>query len=193
MKIITTSIYEQLAEVWLGKKRHIWVEGGTAASKTYSVLQLLILIAQNSKSKLLISIVSESLPHLRRGAVRDFFNILGESEDNNPKYNKSEHIYNFGNAKIEFFSADMPDKLRGARRDVLFLNEVNNISYDSFRELDSRTRLCTICDWNPVSEFFFHEKGLKNALGSYYIHATYKDALNVVPQEVIDNILAMGE
>jgi len=93
---------------------------------------------------------------------------------------------------MEFFSADDPSKQRGARRDILFLNEVNNIPYDAFRELDARTRLCTIADWNPTSEFFFHEHKLRDDDSSSYIHATYRDALEVVPKEVIDNILAMG-
>jgi phage terminase large subunit len=188
-----TGVFEKVKEAYEQNKRHIWIEGGTSASKTWSILQFLIYIARTAKSPLLISIVSESYPHLRRGAMRDFFRILNESQDNNPRFNKSDHIYNFGNGKVEFFSADQPDKLRGARRDILFINEVNNISYDSFRELDSRTRLCTICDWNPVGEFFFHTNRLKDRPDSYYIHATYRDALNVVPPEVIDNILATGE
>lgn len=190
--LTTTGVYEQLAEAWLGKKRHIWVEGGTAASKTYSILQMLILIAQNIKSPLLISIVSESVPHLKRGVLRDFENILGDTY-NPSRFNRTDMVYTFGEGVIEFFSADEPSKLRGGRRDVLFVNEANNIPYDAFRELDSRTRRCTIADWNPTSEFFYHQHYLPlDSTDAAYIHATYKDALNVVPKEVIENILAMG-
>ncbi len=192
MHLKTTVIYEKLAQAWVDKKRHIWLEGGTAASKTYSVLQLLILIAQHSKSSLLISIVSESLPHLKRGVLRDFFSILGESPSNNPRYNMSDHIYEFTNVKVEFFGADEPAKLRGGRRDLLFVNEINNISYDAYRELDSRTRLCTIGDWNPTCEFFIHEQGLITGEDTCFLHATYLDALNVIPPEVVKNILDMG-
>jgi len=192
MELITTSIYEKVTQAWSDKKRHIWLEGGTAASKTYSILQLLILIAQHTKSPLLISIVSESLPHLRRGVLRDFFAILGESSSNNPHYNMSDHIYEFPHSKIEFFSADEPSKLRGGRRDILFINEINNITYDSYRELDSRTRRCTIGDWNPTCEFFIHSNGLLDQDNTSYIHATYLDAINVIPPEVVTNILDMG-
>lgn len=192
MNLTTTRIFEELAYAWRNKKRHIWVEGGTAASKSYSILQLLIMIAQNAKSPLLVSIVSESMPHIKRGCLRDFINIMGPTLDSS-KFNKTDFIYTFpSKAKIEFFSADQPDKLRGARRDILFVNEVNNISYDAFRELDSRTRLCSIADWNPTSEFWYHEYNLGDDPDSYYIHATYRDALSVVPPEVIKNILSMG-
>ena len=187
----TTAIFDKLADAWLKGYRHIWLEGGTAASKTFSILQLLTTIAAKKQDPLLISIVSETVPHLKRGCIRDFLNILGDSY--NPlAFNKTDLIYNFGKAKIEFFSADDPAKQRGARRDVLFLNEANNISYEAFRELDSRTRLRMIADWNPVAEFWYHQNQLGNDPGSHYIHATYQDALNVIPPEVIKNILVMG-
>lgn len=192
MKMKTTVVFKQLAQAWRGGKRHIWMEGGTASSKTYSVLQLLILIAQNSKRPLLISCVAESIPHLKRGCIRDFKAILGDNFAS-ATFNKTDLFYDFGVSKIEFFSADDPSKQRGARRDILFVNEINNIPYDAYRELDARTRTCTIADWNPVSEFFVHENELMLDPDSAYIHSTYLDALNVIPTEVVTNIVAMGE
>ena len=171
----------------MGGKRRAVNEGGTASSKTYSILQLLILIARHAKNKVLISVVSESLPHLKRGCIRDFKNIMGELFDDN-RYNKTEQTYNFGNGIIEFFPADEPSKMRGGRRDILFINECNNVSYEAFRELDIRTRLFTFLDWNPVSEFWAHESGMISAPENIYIHSTYLDALEVLPAEVITNI-----
>ena len=188
-----TRVFGKINDAWLAGKRHIWVEGGTAAAKTYSIIQFLFLLSKYAKSPLMVSCVSESLPHLKKGVVRDYFRIIGESPDNNPRYNKTDLVYNFGKTKMEFFSADDSSKLRGARRDVLFINEINNITYDAYRELDARTRLCTISDWNPVSEFFFHQQRFGDDPDSAYIHATYRDAIEVVPQEVIKNILLMGE
>ena len=182
-----TPIYEQNQAAWLSGKRRVLNEGGTASSKTWSILQLLITIAQYSKSKLLISIVSESLPHLKRGAVRDFFRVLGESQDNNPRYNKTEQTYTFGNSVIEFFGADESDKVRGPRRDILFINEGNNVPWETARGLDIRTRLFTIVDWNPVSEFWAHEYWV-NDPSTAYVHSTYLDAVDVLPAEVIANI-----
>jgi len=182
----TTKVYERNIEAWLGGKRRVLNEGGTSSSKTFSILQLLILIAQHARRKLIISVVSESLPHLKRGCIRDFKNIL-EDEFDDEKYNKTEHIYDFGLGKIEFFPADEPSKMRGGRRDILFINEANNVPYDAFRELDIRTRLFTFLDWNPVSEFWAHQK-LFNKPENEYIHSTYLDALEVLPPEVIANI-----
>jgi len=182
-----THIFEQNNEAWLSGKRRVLNEGGTYSSKTWSILQLLILIAQHTKGKLLISIVSESLPHLKRGAIRDFFRVLGESPDNNPKYNKTEHTYTFGDGVIEFFGADEADKVRGPRRDILFINEGNNVPWETARGLDIRTAKFTFVDWNPVSEFWAHEYWI-GEIENAYIHSTYLDTIDVLPQEVIDNI-----
>ncbi len=188
MVLQTTSIYEQNAAAWLGGKRRVLNEGGTSSSKTYSILQLLILIAQNAKRQFLISVVSESIPHLKRGCIRDFFNILSEGQDSNPRWNKTDKIYTFGNGVMEFFPADDSAKLRGGRRDILFLNEANNVTWEAYRELDIRTRLFSFLDWNPVSEFWAHEKGLIKQPENAYIHSTYLDALRVLPAEVVTNI-----
>lgn len=189
MKIRTTRIYEENAAAWLGPARRCLNEGGTSSSKTYSILQVLILIAQHARSKFLISVVSESLPHLKRGCIRDFKNILGGDFDDT-RYNKTEQTYSFGNGVIEFFPADEPSKMRGGRRDILFINEANNVTWDAFRELDVRTRLFTFLDWNPVSEFWAHENGLLTDPENAYVHSTYLDAIGVLPQSVVDTIEA---
>ena len=188
MRITTTRIFEENAQAWLGNKRRVLNEGGTASSKTWSVLQLLLLIAQNTKSPLLISVVSESLPHLKRGAIRDFFRILGESQDNNPRYNKTEQTYRVSeNGIVEFFGADEADKVRGPRRDILFINEGNNVPWDTARGLDIRTSKFTLVDWNPVSEFWAHTNWIGQPENAY-VHSTYLDALDVIPEEVVANI-----
>jgi phage terminase large subunit len=192
MKIQTTNVFERNADAYRSGKRRALNEGGTYSSKTYSILQLLILIAQSAKQPLLISIVSESLPHLRKGAIRDFFNILGEDPKNCPCYNMTEHLYRPGKGAVEFFGADEADKVRGPRRDILFLNEANNIPWETVRALDTRTRLFTFADWNPVSEFWAHEHWIGQEENAY-IHSTYRDALDVVPAEIIQNILRTGE
>lgn len=149
-------------------------------------------MAQNTQVPLLISVVSETLPHLKRGAIRDFFRILDESPDDSPRYNKTEHLYTFGKGVIEFFGADEADKVRGPRRDILFMNESNNIAWEAARGLDVRTRLFTFCDWNPVEEFWAHENWIGQPENAY-IHSTYRDALEVVTPEEIQTILKTGE
>lgn len=184
-----TRVFKANAAAYLAGQRIIANEGGTSSSKTYSILQLLIQIAQNVKRKFIISVVSESMPHLKRGCIRDFQNILG-NEFEAARWNKTDFIYRWPICDLEFFSADQPAKLRGGRRDILFINEANNNAWDAFRELDIRTRLCTFLDWNPVSEFWAHEKGIISDPANAYIHSTYIDARWCLPSEVVANIEA---
>ena len=182
-----TDIYERNADAWVPGARRALNEGGTGSSKTWSILQLLILIAQHTPTNLLISVVSESLPHLKKGAIRDFFKILDESPNNNPRYNKSDSVYTFGKGVIEFFGADEAAKVRGPRRDILFINEANNIPWETARGLDIRTSMFTFADWNPTSEFWAHQHWIGQP-ENVYIHSTYLDAKEVLPEAVVANI-----
>jgi phage terminase large subunit len=162
-------------------------EGGTSSSKTFSILQLLIHISQTRKTPLLTSVVSETMPHLKLGAERDFFQILGDNFI--PAcWNATSHVYTFGAAQMEFFSADIPGKVRGPRRDILYLNEANNISKSVRDELSIRTRRFEFIDHNPVAEYWAHD--LKKNADVRWIHSTYKDARDVLPQRTIDKIEA---
>ncbi len=188
-----TVIFKNNLEAYTTRgKRRALNEGGTSSSKTYSILQLLISIAQSSKEKMIISVVSESLPHLKRGCIRDFMNIMGDDFEDS-RWNKTDSIYNFDNVIWEHFPADDPSKQRGGRREILFINEANNVAYEAFRNLDKRTKLFTFLDWNPVSEFWAHEKdrngeSMIDYPENVYIHSTYLDAIKVVPKDTIDNI-----
>ena len=182
-----TSIFRDNLAAYQAGKRRALNEGGTSSSKTISILQLLILIAKHAKTPLLISVVSESMPHQKKGCLRDFKNILGEAYDEK-SHNKTENVYTFpSGGAIEFFGADESGKVHGPRRDILFINEANNVPWDTARALDIRTRLFTLCDWNPVGEFWAHERW-KGQPENEYIHSTYLDALWVLPPEVVANI-----
>lgn len=157
------------------KKRIRGVAGGTSASKTISILIWMIGYAQKYKGELL-SVVSESFPHLKRGAIRDFQSIMetqGYWKAEN--WNKTDYTYTFETGtKIEFFSADQPGKVRGPRRDVLFINEANNISYETYTQLEVRTKRIVWLDWNPVSEFWFYSE-VKDKDNVDFLILTYKD------------------
>ena len=157
------------------RKRIRIVQGGTSSSKTFTILPLLIQYAiQTPNSE--ISVVSESIPHLKRGALKDFLKIMDWTNNFNPNnFNKSNLTYKFSNGSyIEFFSADQPDKLRGARRDVLFINECNNVSFESYQQLAIRTKKFIYLDYNPTNEFWVHTE-LMNEATSDFIILTYKD------------------
>jgi len=189
VRIKTTKVYDAILEAWAAGKRRILLEGGTSSSKTFSALQALIMIAEKTPRPLLASVVSESLPHLKRGCIRDFFNILQENPDESPFYNKTENTYRCPGWKgaIEFFGADDDGKVRGPRRDILFMNEGNNIPWETARGLDIRTSTFTIVDWNPVSEFWTHEYWLGEPENEYD-HSTYLDAMDVIPSQVASDI-----
>jgi phage terminase large subunit len=158
-------------------KRIRVIQGGTSASKTISVLLYLIAYAQTDKVKTLTSIVSESIPHLKRGVIRDFKNIMQThhywKED---RWNATDSIYTFETgSQIEFFSTDNADKLRGARRDRLFINEANNVSFDAFEQLEVRTKEFIIIDYNPTNEFWYQLEIVGKRDDVDFIILTYKD------------------
>ena len=172
MKYVKTTATEKIFAL---RKRIRGVAGGTSASKTISILLWCIQYAQTHDNEL-ISVVSESFPHLKRGSQRDFLNIMeghGYFKDSN--WNKTDYVYTFETgSRIEFFSADQPGKVRGPRRDVLFINEANNISYETYTQLEVRTKKIIWLDWNPVQEFWFYTD-VKNKDNVDFLILTYRD------------------
>lgn len=168
------------------RKRIKAIQGGTSASKTVSILLVLIALAQSDTKPTLTSVVSESLPHLKRGAIRDFLAILKEhGYYDEARWNRSDFIYTFETgSQIEFFSADQPDKLRGARRERLYLNECNNIHFDAFEQLEVRTRENVWLDWNPSAEFWFYTEVLGKRDDVDHIIVTYLDNEALDPQTI---------
>jgi len=180
MQMHTTGVFSKNLKAFNDYKRLIINEGGTTSSKTWSILQLLIIIAMHTPD-LLISIVSESIPHLKRGCIRDYKKIMGEDFDDDC-WNASNFTYDFGNGTIiEFFSADASARLRGGRRHILYINECNNITKDSFLELFIRTSKCTFLDFNPVQEFWAHDL-IRTEKDVEYIHSTYQDSKVLLSQ-----------
>lgn len=169
------------------KKRIKIIQGGTSASKTYSILAVLINKAINNPN-LEISVVAESIPHLRRGALKDFIKILKwTNRYSDSQFNKSLLNYQFKNGSIfEFFSADDSSKLRGARRDILYINECNNVTFESYNELSIRTKKEVFLDFNPANEFWVHTE-LKGETDSDFIILTYKDN-EALDQSIVEQI-----
>lgn len=174
------------------RQRLRFAAGGTSASKTISILQLLIDDAQTDHTPTLTSVVSETLPHLRKGAIRDFLSILQEHQYfEDARWNMSEHTYTFPmidshgkvypvGSKLEFFSADQPGKVRGPRRDRLFVNEGNNIPLETFDQLLVRTKEYAWVDWNPVAHFWAYDL-MEQRKDIGFVTLTYKD------NEALDN------
>jgi len=139
------------------KNRIKVIQGGSSAGKTIAILILLIDRCIKTPN-LEVSVVSESIPHLRRGCVKDFLKIMKETGRFIPQnYNKTLLRYEFTNGSyIEFFSADSEEKLRGGRRQILYINEANSINYEAYLQLAIRTSQDIYLDYNPSSKFWAH-------------------------------------
>ena len=168
------------------KKRIKIIQGGTSAGKTFGILPILIDKAAKTGG-LEISVVAESIPHLRRGALRDFLKVMKwTNRFVDERFNKSLLKYEFANGSfIEFFSADDSSKLRGARRDILYINECNTINFDAYNELSIRTKKEVYLDFNPANEFWVEE--IKEDAEADFIILTYKDN-EALDKGIVDQI-----
>ena len=149
--------------------------GGTRSSKTYSLCQNVIIFALQHPNSI-ISIVRKTFPALRATVMRDLISIMRELNIYNEKeHNKTENIYKFPNGSIiEFFSVDDEQKIRGRKRDLLWANEANELSFDEFNQLNFRTTHKLIFDFNPSDTYhWLYELELKPE--AVKIHSTYKD------------------
>ena len=180
-----TRVFSEVLKGYTQGARYIDNCGGTRSGKTYATMQVLILLAMYDDAPTITSVVSENLPHLKRGAIRDFREMM-ETEglfDRNA-WNESDKIYKFpGGSIIEFFGADSPGKVHGPKRHRLFINEAQNIPYEIARQLFIRTTGAIFIDYNPVSSFWVHEK-IQGSGREYSIHSTYKDNPYLSPEQV---------
>lgn len=177
MKYSLTSTVEKTQALFSNDDYRIIVEqGGTSAGKTIAILMVLLDYALTHSNKI-VSIVSDTLPNLRKGAMRDFLNICRETNVLEVGvWNKTESTLTLPNGTIiEFFSTDMLGAL-GSRRDVLYVNEANRISWDTFSQLEVRTREKIIIDFNPVNEFWAHKELLNSKRKDVaFLKTTYLD------------------
>ncbi len=188
---ITTALKKILKIQKFGGRKKV-IQGGTSASKTFSIL--LALIDQAIKENMLeISVVSESIPHLRRGAIKDFLKLMimtGRYRDS--QWNRSSLKYTFTNGSyIEFFSVEQPDKLRGARRNTLYVNEANNVPFEAYNQLAIRTSGDIWIDFNPTANFWAHTEVVGND-DADFITLTYLDN-EALPDTIVADIESARE
>ena len=188
----TTRVFDEIARAYWEGLRGVDSRGGTRSTKTYSALQFLVFLSVALVAKKVISVVSETLPHLKKGAIRDFEEILqregiisGSLKDDE-RWNATDRIFTFASGTIiEFFSADSPGKVHGPSRDILFINEGQNIRWETARQLMIRTREFVIVDYNPTHEFWAHTE-LATDPRFRTIVSTYKDNPFLTPAQVED-------
>ena len=172
---------------WQAESKIVINQGGTRSGKTYSLLQLLIVKAFEHKGKV-FTIVRKSLPSLKMTAYRDFFEILNNLDlYSETDHNKSDYTYNLNGNLFEFVSLDQPQKKRGARRDFLFCNEANELTWEDFFQLLVRTTDKIWLDYNPSDSFHWIYDKLLVRDDVTYIQSTYKDN-PFLEQTIVDEI-----
>lgn len=187
--MIRTAVYNRTRDAIGRTDRFVSSCGGTRSGKTFANLQLIYELSALDRTPKLTSVVSETFPHLKRGAIRDFAIAIGDAYD--PRFwNKSDSTYTLPNGSvIEFFSADAPSKVHGPARDRLFLNEIQNIPYEIARQLFVRTRGLILMDYNPTASFWGNEL-VETRPDCVTIHSTYLDNLETLTPEQIREIEA---
>ncbi len=178
-----------------GLFRVICNEGSTRSSKTYSEMQLAFWICDHPEiyGPKQISVVSPSLPHLKKGARKDFLEVLDTfqafKEDD---FNRTDNIYSFGKSYIEFFGAENGDKVRGPGRDILIINEANLISHATYIQLAMRTKETIFLDYNPADEYsWVYEVADKST--NKKIHSVYLNNKSNLAKEQIEEIESLKD
>ena len=176
MEMQFSGVFWKIYDAVKNKPRYISNKGGTRSTKTYSTLQFLhLLIPSVGKANDITSVVSESFPHLKKGAIRDFENIVGHPLKGDSHWNETDHTWTYDNgAKLEFFSVDNAAKVHGSQRKRLFINEANHIDYEIFRQLAVRTSSIIFIDYNPASVCWIQQK-VECRDNCILIRSTYKD------------------
>lgn len=173
MEITTNKIYSHLDN---STKRITIEQGGSRSGKTYNILMWLIFAYSDRNNGKTITICRKTFPALRASSMRDFFDILKKYDlYKEANHNKSNSEYLLNNNLFEFISLDQPQKVRGRKRDMLYINEANELYFEDWQQLILRTTDKAILDYNPSDEFHFIYEKIKPRDDAEFFITTYKD------------------
>ena len=173
MEITTNKIYSHLDN---STKRITIEQGGSRSGKTYNILMWLIFAYSDRNNGKTITICRKTFPALRASSMRDFFDILNKYDlYKEANHNKSNSEYLLNNNLFEFISLDQPQKVRGRKRDMLYINEANELYFEDWQQLILRTTDKAILDYNPSDEFHFIYEKIKPRDDAEFFITTYKD------------------
>lgn len=173
MEITTNKIYSHLDN---STKRITIEQGGSRSGKTYNILMWLIFAYSDRNNGKTITICRKTYPALRASSMRDFFDILKKYDlYKEANHNKSNSEYLLNNNLFEFISLDQPQKVRGRKRDMLYINEANELYFEDWQQLILRTTDKAILDYNPSDEFHFIYEKIKPRDDAEFFITTYKD------------------
>lgn len=194
LEIKHTKVFTKNWEALNGDKRFIVNSGGSRSSKTHSLMQLVVIYCLMNENKI-VSVMRKTFPSLRGSVMREFFQLMREMNIyKESSHNRTEHVYTFDNGSmVEFFSVDNEQKLRGRKRDIAWVNEANDINYDSFYQINIRTNEKVIFDFNPSEDSYLDD--ILKREDSILIHSTYLDNPFLEPSLVkeIENLIDSDE
>lgn len=151
MDVNVNVVFEHLLD---SQKKIVVEQGGTRSGKTYNILLFIIFHYCQSHTGKTITICRKTFPALRSSVMRDFIDILKiHNKYSEANHNKSNSEYKLDGNLIEFISVDQPQKIRGRKREYLFINEANELDYEDWQQLVFRTTEKIVIDFNP-SDFY---------------------------------------
>ena len=193
LKIKTNVVYKHLVE---NQKKIVVEQGGTRSGKTYNIILWIIFEYCTRNNNKIITICRKTFPSLRATVLRDFMSILQAnniySEHFHNKSNSEYHL--FGNL-VEFISLDQPQKIRGRKRDLLFVNEANELYFEDWQQLLFRTQDKIIIDFNPSDEYHWIYDRVIPREDCAFFKTTYLDNPFVedsIIKEIEANLIAYG-
>ena len=175
--INTTVTFENLLESKARVSQHI---GGTRSGKTYAILQFLIV--RGLESAQTITVVRRTIPSLKRTIIKDFTDILkslGVWDDMD--WNTTDRTYKLGESIVQFINSDDPEKLRGLKSDILYIDEASELDEESYFQLSIRTTGRIILSYNPTVSPYHWLRTMQDC--DRYI-TTYKDNI-YLPIEMV--------
>lgn len=184
-EIQTNIVYRHLSK---SNKRIVIEQGGTRSGKTYNILMWLIFGYALQNKRKVITIARKTYPALRTSAMRDFIQILQDYQLYDESFhNKSSAEYILNGNLVEFISLDQPQKVRGRKRHILFINEANELHWEDWQQLVFRTEGRIILDYNPSDEFHWIYERVKTRDDADFFITNYKHN-PFLPQSIKDEI-----
>lgn len=173
MKIKVNKVYGHLKR---STKKIVVEQGGTRSGKTYNILLWIIFHYCSKNHDKTITIARKTFPAVRSSVMRDFFDILKQADlYREENHNKSSHEYLLNGNRVEFISMDQPQKIRGRKRDLAFLNEANELNYEDWQQIIFRTNGRIILDYNPSDTFHWIYDRVIPRDDADFFQTTYRD------------------
>lgn len=189
LKLQTNIVYDHLD---FSQKRIVIEQGGTRSGKTYNIILFFVMRLMKETGKV-FTICRASLPSLKGSVMRDFFDILQKMEIYSEDFhNKTENTYWLNENLVEFVSVDQPQKIRGRKRNYLFINEANELPYESWMQLAFRTEEKIVLDYNPSDEYGWIYDQVQTRDDCEFHITTYKDN-PFLPVELVNEIERLRE